>query len=165
MNRNSKNYSLKKVNINGKSVLRWRRDDENGRKLRYEELLKRLIDDCNDLGLSYYFEEYPNFAVKETRGWKPFIKGEKSAGKRRSTLQPAPSTNKRFNVKAQYQLGINYKAEFVLKTLDKIKGKNLLYIDTDMRIESYPHMCDMDVDEEQLLELSETFLQKEEEKE
>ena len=146
VNKNSKKYSLQKVNINGKKVLRWRRDEENGRQLRYEELLKRLIDDCNDLGLSYYFEEYPNFAKKEIRGWKPFIKGERKPGKRRGVSEPAPSTNKRFNVKAQYQLGINFKAEFINTTLDKIKGKKLLYIDTDMRIESYPHLCDLDVD-------------------
>ena len=49
-------------------------------------------------------------------------------------------------MKAQYQLGINFKAEFINTTLDKIGGKNLLYIDTDMRIENYPHLCDLDVD-------------------
>lgn len=55
----------------------------------------------------------------------------------------------KFAKPGKYQEGINYKPEFILDALTFVNKRGnygVFYIDSDMRVAKYPHLCDLDID-------------------
>jgi len=105
------------INKNSKFIICgywWGRGNTNKnsvRKFTYEQQVDRLIKQCKQHNINYYFVEYPVFAQK-----------------------------------GMYQTAISLKVQFILNTLNIFPNHTIINIDTDLSIQQYPHLFDIDAD-------------------